>query len=123
MNINQTIINALKPLNIPIYAVFMDAETEKSAGRPVPDEYITFVYDESPAIYGDDVDLYNEVSVTINYFTSNNPLKTKKAIRKLLRQADFKITDTPVELYESDTKKHHIIIDAGLFVEVDDTEE
>ncbi len=123
MNVNQKIIDALAPLNIPVYAGFMDAEVERAAGRPIPTDYIAFSYDESPVIYGDDDDLYAECSITIDYFTPGNPLRTKKAIRRLLRCADFAITDTPQEFYENDTKLHHIVINAELFVAVDDSDD
>lgn len=101
MNINPLIISALSSLNMPVYAnVYTGTATE----------YITFNYaDERPVVYADDVDELDETTIQVHYFTKGNPQTNKKAIRRLLRQADFSIQSTQ-EFYETDTGYTHVVV-------------
>lgn len=109
MNVNPSIIAALSPLGIPVDP---DIYLPPYEGAPPPDEYITFNYVyEDDVLYGDDDPLADETAVQIHYFTKGDPQEKKKAIRKLLRSADFVIQPTE-QTYETDTKYNHIIIPA-----------
>lgn len=101
MNINSIVITALSSLNIPVVPnVYTGTATE----------YITFNYaDERPTVYADDVDELDETTVQVHYFTKGNPQTNKKAIRRLLRQADFSIQSTQ-EFYETDTGYTHVVV-------------
>jgi hypothetical protein len=111
MNVNSIIIGALSSLNMPV-------EPDSYTGAAT--DYITFNYaDERPAIYVETVDVYDETSTQIHYFTKSDPQTNKKAIRRLLRAAGFTITGT-VELYESDTKYHHIVVEATTWGTIND---
>ena len=111
MNVNEKIVSALSSLDIPVYANWYEGNKE---------EYITFNYaDERPALRADDVDLYDETVMQVHYFTKNNPQSNKKTIRRLLREAGFNIINT-VDLYETDTKYHHIVIEVWIDGIVDD---
>lgn len=107
MNVNPLIINALSPLNIPVWPDYYIPETGDDIA---PDEYITFDYtDERDVLYGDDEPLEEETILRVHYFTKGDPTETKTKIRKLLRDADF-IVQSTAQYYESDTGYRHIII-------------
>ncbi len=105
MNINPIVISALSSLNLPV---------EPNDYGGTAKEYITFNYaDERPALRADDTDLYDETEIQVHYYTKGNPQTNKKAIRKLLRQADFTIINTQ-EFYEKDTKYTHVVVEAQI---------
>jgi hypothetical protein len=111
MNVNSMIKNALSSLNMPVYANVYDGNKE---------EYITFNYaDERPALRADDTDLYDETVIQVHYFTKENPQANKKTIRRLLREAGFNVINT-VDLYETDTKYHHIVVEVWIDGIIDD---
>ncbi len=105
MNINSIVVTALTSLSLPVQAnVYEGAATD----------YITFNYsDERPALRADDTDLYDETTIQVHGFTKSNPQALKKAIRKLLRASGFTIINTQ-ELYESDTKYNHVVVEAWI---------
>jgi hypothetical protein len=105
MNVNPLVISALSSLNFPVSPGKYEGTAE---------EYIVFNYaDERPVLRADDADLADETSIQVHYFTRGNPQTNKKAIRRLLRLADFTITNTQ-EFYESDTKYNHVIVEAQI---------
>lgn len=111
MNVNPLIIAALTPLGMPV-------EPDIYTGDAT--EYITFNYsDERPVVYADDVDITDETSVQVHYFTKGNPQANKKAIRKALRNAGFSIVDT-AQYYEDDTGYTHVIVTVNIEGIIDD---
>ena len=105
MNVNPIIISALNSLKLPVFP---------NAYEGAADEYITFNYvNESPSLYADDTDVLDETAVQVHYFTRGNPQSKKKAIRRLLRVSGFTITNT-LELYESDTKFTHVVVEVSI---------
>lgn len=105
MNVNPLIISALNSLKLPV---------SPNTYEGTADEYITFNYvNESPSLYADDTDVLDETTVQVHYFTRGNPQSKKKAIRRLLRVSGFTITNT-LELYESDTKFTHVVVEASI---------
>lgn len=95
----------MSSLNLPV---------EPNVYTGTEQEYIVFNYsDERPTMYADDEDIYDSTSIQVHYFTPNNPQGNKKAIRRLLKQSEFVITGTQ-EIYESDTKLTHVIIECKI---------
>ena len=71
MNINTMVINALTSLNLPTHA---------NVYNGAADEYITFNYaDERPVVRADDIDILDETTIQVHYFTRNNPQTNKKS--------------------------------------------
>lgn len=98
MNINKLIISTLSFLNIPIrYQVYSGSEPT----------YITFFesnnYDEN---YSDGIEETEVHSLQIDLFTKKDPKELKEKIKEALKNK-FSGVDNQ-ELYESDTKLHHI---------------
>lgn len=114
MNISWAVKVALASLALPIHAnVYNGTDAE----------YITFNYaDERPIVRADDDDLVDETTVQIHYFTKGNPLPKKESIRYLLRQNGFTIISTQ-EFYESDTKLHHVVVEAWIEGVINDATE
>lgn len=111
MNINPLVISALTSLSLPV--------TPNTYGGAATD-YITFNYaDERPALNADDVDILDETTIQVHYFTKSDPQTNKKAIRRLLRTAGFFIQSTE-ELYEPDTGYTHVIVYAWIEGAIDD---
>lgn len=111
MNINATVLTALASLSLPVEANVYTGSAES---------YITFNYaDERPVVRADDTDILDETVIQVHYFTRNNPLANKKAIRRLLRTAGFTIQST-AEIYESDTGYNHVIVYAWIEGEIND---
>ena len=105
MNINTMVINALSSLSLPVAA---------NVYNGTADDYITFNYaDERPVVRADDIDILDETTIQVHYFTRGNPQANKKAIRRLLRAAGFTIQSTQ-ELYESDTGYFHVVVYAWI---------
>ncbi|MPM97515.1 hypothetical protein SDC9_144688 [bioreactor metagenome] len=111
MNVNSMVISALTSLGFPVAA---------NAYNGTDDEYIVFNYaDERPALRADDMDLLDETTIQVHYFTRGNPQTNKKIIRRLLRTAGFTIQSTQ-EMYESDTKYFHVVVYAWIEGVIDD---
>ena len=77
-------------------------------------EYITYVLtDETPKVYGDDIDQLEVASFYVHVFTPNNPRSLVTKTRRALRKAGFNIENT-VYQWERDTRLHHATISAGM---------
>lgn len=111
MNVNSLITTALSSTSLPVVADVYDGTAN---------QYIVFNYaDERPVVRADDLDLIDETSVQIHYYTRTNPLALKKEIRRLIRDAGFTIQSTQ-QFYETDTKFHHVVIEAWIEGAIDD---
>jgi hypothetical protein len=111
MNVNSIVISALTSLNLPV---------TPNANLDGDKEYITFNYvRESTSLTADDTDLYDTTIIQVHYFTKGNPQQKKKDIRRLLRIAGFAIHET-VEIYETDTKFNHVVIECSIDGVIDD---
>ena len=98
MNINKLIISTLSFLNIPItYLIYSGSEST----------YITFFesnnYGED---YSDDIEEIEVHSIQIDLFTKKDPKELEKKINEALKNKFSGVEYQ--ELYESDTKLHHI---------------
>lgn len=99
---SDLIIEALKPLNLPVAdSVYYGEENE----------YCTFsVYSERPELSADDEVLYELGYAYIHYFTKGNPNTTKKQIKNFLRKAGFGVTNIE-SFFENDSGYYHIVFD------------
>ena len=106
MNVNNLVIEALRPCNLPVSPDFYDGDD---------DEYITFNYaNEYPTNFGDNVPENDYSQLQIHYFArGKNPQSKRREIRKLLFKAGFDVSLGPIN-YESDTKKYHCVLEAGI---------
>lgn len=111
MNIKERLIKTLQPVSLPVYPTVYQGKG---------DEFIVFVLaDERPDMCGDDEQITEICAPDIHLFSRQDPTGKKKRIRRLLRQAGFLVTGT-TELYEKDTRYHHVIISAEIDGEIDD---
>lgn len=113
MNAKELLLTALAPAGLPVYATVYE-------GRG--DEFVVYLLpEERPELCGDDWQLTEICYPQVHYFTRRDPTATKKRLRALLRRAGFVVTGTE-ELYEKDTRYHHVIISAEIDGEIDDDE-
>ena len=75
-------------------------------------EYIIYQYiDERPAGNADNIDIIEEVTIRINFYTQQEDYQgQKKAIKKALRNAEFTLISIGEE-YDKDTKFTRLYID------------
>ena len=107
MNVNPLLDEALTPLLIPVYP---DHYIPPPSGGV--DEYIVYNYaDERPILRGGGVDIADETTVQVHYFTLGDPMPLKKTIQTALRGAGFTIQSIQ-QMYESDTHYYHVIVEA-----------
>lgn len=110
MNAKKLLVDALDPAGIPVCATVYEARG---------DQFVVFLVDEEPESCGDDEQETEICRAKVHYFCRGDTTPMKKQLRRLLREADFVITDT-TELYEKDTRYHHVIISAEIAGEIDD---
>lgn len=104
MSVSERVKSILGVLKMPV---------KPDVYRGKAEEYIVFnVPDERPALSGDDLDLVDEITVQVHYYTKSNPNPTKKKIRRLLRLGGFVITSTN-QFYEDDTGYTHVVVTAS----------
>lgn len=107
----QVLKQTLAPCGLPVYATVYEGRGK---------DFIVFVMaDEHPDMCGDDEQITEICYPDIHYFSRGDPEGMKKYLRALLRKAGFIITGT-TELYEKDTRYHHVIISAEIDGEIDD---
>lgn len=96
--INKLIIDALKPLNIPV-------SFQKYTGKA--DTYITFhEYFTSGEEYEDDEVALTAYYIQVDVWSKADYTDVVKRIKELLRRAGFKRLNE-ADLYEEDTKIYH----------------
>lgn len=112
MNINPIVISALSSLSLPV-------EPDRYKGTAA--EYITFNYsDERPALNADDIDVEDETTIQVHYFTKSDPQTNKKAIRRLLRAGGFSIISTSQFPDIDNPEVTHVIVEAEISGEIND---
>jgi len=100
MSINKIILDALKPLNYPVYPMRYTGSSTT---------YITFFeYNESSAFDADDTEQYTGHYVQIDIWTKDGALYTNLVdqAKKALVHAGF-IRRSVVDLYENETQVYH----------------
>lgn len=103
MTLKEEFDGILGALNLPI------AEDHYKKG--IKEYFIVNYADERPSLRGDDEDLRDEVIIQVHYYYKDSPSTTKKAIRKLLRQAGYSIINTE-QFYEDATEYTHVVVEA-----------
>lgn len=98
MNINKLVINALKPLNVPVAFQIYNGNEQT---------YITFfTYLEQGEDYSDDLEEYTGYYVQVDLWSKGNLEKIKNEVVKLLTKNNF-IKRTINDLFEPDTQMFH----------------
>ena len=98
MNINKLIRDTLSPLNIPV--IYMKYSGDK-------DTYITFfTISNTDDDFSEDEEETEVFSLQIDLWTKSDPTELKKQIKKALKEKFYDVTFS--DLYEADTKIHHI---------------
>jgi hypothetical protein len=112
MNVNPLIMSALSPIfpTIPIKADVYKGEDYK---------YIVFQYlDDRPAGNADNVDIIEETSIRVNYYTKNEGQtedlqEVRKSIKKALRNAGFTLMPSG-ESYDEEVGKYRVYVEAWI---------
>lgn len=106
MDILEELSNVLKNAGIPIETgIFSDTS---------PDQYLVLTpIDEYGALYADNREEILCQEVRISLFSKCNYLQMKKKIIRLLKEADFNLTDRRYIGREDDTAYHHFAIDVS----------
>ncbi|ABS32781.1 hypothetical protein ACP49_16200 [Clostridium botulinum] len=101
MNINKFVIDALKPIDIPVaFETYIGSEST----------YITFSeYLEQGESYFDDEEQATGHYVQVNVFSKGNYSKIVSKVKELLKEVGF-IRKTEHGLYEPDTQIYHRVL-------------
>jgi hypothetical protein len=108
MNVNSTIMNALLPLGYPVC---------QGHYTGVEDTYIVFNYaDDRGMTFADDAPEDDVVSIQVHLFCLGkfDYRKLKKLIRVKLFNAGFSYPSIPLDTYESNTDKNHIVFECEI---------
>lgn len=98
MNINKAIIDALKPLNVPVSFQIYNGTA---------DTYITiFCYLENGELYADDIQKGTGYYMQVDVWSKTNYTNIVEQIKSAMTQADFSFLSA-YDLYENDTKIYH----------------
>jgi hypothetical protein len=101
MNLNAIIINALKPLGVPV-------DFQKYKGEETT--YIQFFeYNQNGAIYGDDQELKSSHSIQVDIFSTTDYTDLTKQVKEKLKEIGF-IRAMETEFYEDDNDVFHKVI-------------
>ncbi|KOA76597.1 hypothetical protein ADU78_05795 [Clostridium botulinum] len=101
MNINNLIINTLKPIGVPaVFEFYAGSETT----------YITFSeYLQQGEVFCDDEEQATGHYIQVNVFSKKNYSKVVDQVKVLLKEKGF-IRKTEHGLYEPDTQIYHRVI-------------
>lgn len=109
-------LHELKALLSPVLPV----ETGVFSRSP-PDAYavLTPLVDVD-GLFGDNAPEYETQEVRVSLYTKSNYIPLKNRIVKLLRQADFTITDKRYVEHEDDTGYYHYAVDTAKLYETEE---
>jgi hypothetical protein len=100
MTPKETLINALKPLNLPVSPLVNTSSTK-------PSSYITYqFYNDAGNVFADDEEVETRFLVSVDVYSLSNPDNIAKNARNLLENAGFDHSYT-TEFYENETKYYH----------------
>lgn len=98
MNLNELIINTLKPLNVPV-SFHKNIEKENC--------YITFfVYNQKGELYSEGEEIETGYYIQVDVWSKGNYIDIVKQVKQLLKYKGF-IRQNEYDLYESDTNIYH----------------
>lgn len=93
-DINEYVMETLKPLPIPVYFV---------ARKEVPLPFVLFsVTGEKGNDYWDNEERIVKYSIALNIFSTGNFIEIKKQIMQLMKDAGFFRYDVPQAIYQED---------------------
>lgn len=73
-----------------------------------PKTYIIFdIYKITPIDFSDDDSECEEYKIQFDIFTLNDPTELHQKLKELLKENDFKLTDSAI-MYEIETKLNHV---------------
>lgn len=98
MNINKLVLDALKPLNVPVSFQFYSGTA---------DPYVTFFcYFENGELFADDIQKGTGYYIQVDVWSKGNYSSIVEQIKSAMTQAGFSFVSA-TDLYESDTKIYH----------------
>jgi hypothetical protein len=104
-------------MNEELKNIFGDAI--KVGNKPIPTAHIkykgketTFVVwtitGNTPALSGDDEQLYGTITVDVDIYSKGNYLSVLKEVKRLMKENEWIWTEDSPEMYEDDTELYHI---------------
>ena len=102
-------------MNEEIKTIFNDFKVK---GESIPVEHIRYIgpektyviwtiIGETPALNGNDENLYSVVQVDIDVYSDSNYLEIIKEVKKLMKENEWLWVEDSSEMYEEDTKLYH----------------
>lgn len=102
-------------MNEEIKTIFNDFKVK---GESIPVEHIRYIgqektyviwtiIGETPALSGNDGDLYSVVQVDFDVYSESNYLDIIKEVKKLMKENEWLWVEDSSEMYEEDTKLYH----------------
>jgi hypothetical protein len=104
MNESALIELALSELEIPF---------EQDWYHGTESEYIYYTIKSNAQDFADDIDITEDESIQVHYFTPNDPTEKSKSIRKAMRKAGLIYIGTQ-SFYEIETNLYHRVIEFRL---------
>jgi hypothetical protein len=104
MSLNPIILNALKPLGVPIrFQTLLDSDGD-------PDMYITFFeYNQTSALRADDVELKSRHSIQVDIWSKGDYTDMAKQVKEKLINIGFTRT-METEFFEAETRTYHKVL-------------
>ena len=98
MNMNKVILEALKPIGIPVSFQIYSGEKES---------YITFfIYNEKGEMFAEDEEAITGVYIQVDVWTKGDYTDIVKRVKELLKLEGFQ-RSSEIDLYEDDTGIYH----------------
>jgi hypothetical protein len=101
MNLNNLIIDTLKPLGVPVaFQTYSGTATT----------YITFFfYNSKGELFADDEEIETGFYIQVDVWSKGDYTSIVQQVKDLLKEAGFRRT-TETDLYEPDTKIYHKVL-------------
>lgn len=107
MTLNERIIEALSPLNVPVTVM------ENPTDSGMSDSFIVIVPENDNIVYADDKPIAFTEGVELQLYCKGNYLGFRDEVTNALISADITIKSRRYLEYEQDTEYHHCIIEVA----------
>lgn len=111
MTLNERIIAAIAPLDIPVSVMVHAVDKGKS------DRFIVMIPQTDDIEYADDMPMNFTENIGLQLYCKGNYLGFRDEVTNALTAADITITGRRYLEYEEDTEYHHYIIEAAAVCE------
>ncbi len=101
MSVRQPIVSVLNQICSNVWPIVCPDDNNPA------DDIVDNAEYEAPATNADDQDQHSIHYMQIHFFTKKNYIKKRKEIRRVLRQADFLVTEIDTD-YEKDSGYYHL---------------